>query len=187
MATQQQRFSSRLTTLISMAGLAIGLGNVWRFPYMMGQHGGSAFLLVYAVFMLALAAPALAAELSLGRATRRGPIAAFQAAFGPRLGRYIGLLALSAAFMATCYYSIVIANVFYSAWFAASSGFAETTLTLYETGLGRHGLQYGIAVLVILTCTVVVSRGLKKGIESANKVLMPIFALAAVYMVVATL
>ncbi len=187
MATQQQRFSSRLTTLISMAGLAIGLGNVWRFPYMMGQHGGSAFLLVYAVFMLALAAPALAAELSLGRATRRGPVAAFQAAFGPRLGRWIGLLALSAAFMATCYYSIVIANVFYSAWFAASSGFAEATLANYENGLGRHGLQYGIAVLVILTCTVVVSRGLKKGIESANKFLMPIFALAAVYLVVATL
>ena len=187
MATQEQRFSSRLTMLITMAGLAIGLGNVWRFPYMMGQHGGSAFLLVYAVFMIALAAPALAAEFSLGRATRRGPIAAFEAAFGPRWGRIVGLMALSAAFMATCYYSIVIGNVFFSAWFAGTTGFENATLEDYQAGLGRNGLQYGIAVVVVLLCTVVVSRGLKQGIEAANKVLMPLFGAAALYLVIATL
>jgi NSS family neurotransmitter:Na+ symporter len=187
MATSQARFSSRLAMLLTMAGLAVGLGNVWRFPYMMGQHGGSAFLLVYAVFMLVLAAPAFAAELSLGRSTRSGPVAAFQAAFGPRWGRLAGLLALSAAFVATCYYSVVIANVFYSAGFAAYTGFSTETLDRYGAGLGNNGLQLWIALVVVLACAVVVQRGLRRGIEAANKILMPLFGLATAYLVVVAL
>ncbi|MEE4174240.1 MAG: sodium-dependent transporter [Xanthomonadales bacterium] len=183
MAKSQPRFSSRFTTLLAMAGLAIGLGNVWRFPYMMGQHGGSAFLLVYAAFMLLLAAPAFAAELSLGRATRSGPVAAFQSAFGKRWGGLAGLLALSAAFVATCYYSVVIANVFYSAGFAARTGFSANTLEAYGTGLGNNGLQLWIALGVVLACAAVVHRGLRRGIETANKILMPLFGLATVYLV----
>lgn len=187
MTRQQQRFSSRLATLVTMAGLAIGLGNVWRFPYMMGQNGGSAFLLVYAVFMMALAAPALAAEFSLGRATRSGPVAAFQAAFGPRWGLLAGAMALSAAFMATCYYSVVIANVFYSAGFAAVHGFSDASLAAYNDGLGRNGLQLAIALGTIVACAVIVRRGLQGGIETANKILMPLFGLAALYLVFVTL
>ncbi len=170
-----------------MAGLAVGLGNVWRFPYMMGQNGGSAFLLVYAVFMLALAAPALAAEFSLGRATGAGPLAAFRAAFGPRMGLLAGGLGLLAAFMATCYYSIVIANVFYSAGFGAVAGFSEESLPAYAAGLGRDGLQLLIALGVLLACALVVRRGLRRGIEAANTLLMPLFGLAAVYLVVVAL
>ncbi len=187
MAAQRQRFSSRFATLLTMAGLAVGLGNVWRFPYMLGQHGGSAFLLVYTVFMLALAAPALAAEFSLGRATRSGPLAAFQAAFGPRLGLLAGSLGLLAAFMATCYYAIVIANVFFSAGFAATRGFTDASLADYGAGLSREGLQLMIGLGVVLACAAVVRQGLRRGIEAANKLLMPLFGAAAVYLVVATL
>lgn len=181
------RFSSRLATLLTMAGLAIGLGNVWRFPYMMGQHGGSAFLLVYAAFMLTLAAPALAAEFALGRATRAGPVAAFQAAFGRRWGLVAGGLALSGAFMATCYYSVVIANVFYSAGFAALHGFSEASRQAYETGLGADRLQLLIALGVVLACAGVVARGLRRGIEAANTLLLPLFGAAALYLVFVTL
>lgn len=187
MTHQQQRFSTRLATLVTMAGLAIGLGNVWRFPYMMGQNGGSAFLLVYALFMMLFAAPALAAELSLGRATRSGPVAAFRAAFGPRWGLLAGAMALLAVFMATCYYSVVIANVFYSAGFAAVHGFSNDGLDAYSAGLASNGLQLFIALAVVAACAIVVGRGLRGGIEMANKVLMPIFGLAALYLVFVTL
>ena len=74
-----------------MIGVAVGLGNVWRFPYMMGQNGGSAFLVVYLVFVLVFAIPAITAEWSLGRYTRHGPIGAMAIAFGP-FGRWIGYL-----------------------------------------------------------------------------------------------
>ena len=73
-----------------MVGVAIGLGNVWRFPYMMGKYGGSAFLLMYLVFALLIAVPAMSAEWALGRATRQGPIGAMAVAFGDRVGRPIG-------------------------------------------------------------------------------------------------
>lgn len=187
MAAHTTRFSSPLATLLTMAGLSIGLGNVWRFPYMMGQHGGSAFLLVYMCFMLLLAAPALMAEWTLGRATRRGPVAALQVALGPRLGAWLGLAFLFAAFMAACYYSVVIANVLYSAGFAAVRGFSAQTLSAYQQGLEMRGLQYLFALAMLLSCLWVVSRGLQRGIETANKALIPLFALGSLYLVAVTL
>ena len=119
MSIGKTRFSSHLATLMTMAGLAIGLGNVWRFPYMMGQHGGSAFLVIYIVFILLLAVPALSSEWALGRATRSGPIQAFRQAYGKRAGLYLGLAVMFGVFMALCYYSIVVANVIFSVWFSA--------------------------------------------------------------------
>ena len=148
MATQEQRFSTRLGTLLTMAGLAIGLGNVWRFPYMMGQHGGSAFLLVYCLFMLLLAVPALTSEWALGRSTRSGPVLAFRQAFGRRVGTAVALALLFSAFMAACYYSIVVANVLFSAGFAARHGFGDASQAAYAAGLARNGLQYLLALAV---------------------------------------
>jgi NSS family neurotransmitter:Na+ symporter len=187
MAAHSQRFSSSLTTLLSMAGLAIGLGNVWRFPYMMGQNGGSAFLMVYLLLMLLLAVPALMAEWTLGRATRQGPVAALQAAIGPRAGLLFGLAFLFATFMAACYYSVVIANVLFSSAFAAVHGFNAGSMGAYQQWLANPGLQYGFGLAMLLTCLWLVGRGLQKGIEAANKALVPFFALASLYLVVVTL
>lgn len=187
MAAHSQRFSGSVTTLLAMAGLAIGLGNVWRFPYMMGQHGGSAFLLVYLLLMLLLAAPALMAEWTLGRATRRGPVAALQAAIGQRLGLALGLAFLFATFMAACYYSIIIANVLFSAGFSLVHGFSSESMPAYQKGLDWKGLQYLLALIMLLSCVWVVGRGLQKGIEAANKALIPLFALASLYLVASTL
>ncbi len=182
-----QRFSSRLATLLTMAGLAIGLGNVWRFPYMMGQHGGSAFLIIYIFFMLLLAVPALAGEWSLGRAARQGPIAALRMAYGPRAGLALGLLIVSGVFMALSYYSIIVANVFYSVWFAARHGFSQAGIDQYQAGLADDGLQYLLALAVCLVSVWVVHRGLRRGIERANRLLVPLFAAIAVYLVAVAL
>ncbi len=130
MDLQKQRFSSKWTTLAIMAGLAIGLGNVWRFPYMMGAHGGSAFLFIYLVFMLLLAVPALSAEWSLGRSIRSGPIIAFKKAYGEKAGLYLGLFIMFGIFMALTYYTIVVANVLYSVWFAVRYGFSDSSVGL---------------------------------------------------------
>ena len=73
-------FSSTTGAVLAMAGVAIGLGNIWRFPYTMGESGGAAFLIVYVVIIVAFGIPALMAELALGRHTRRAPIGALQSA-----------------------------------------------------------------------------------------------------------
>src|SRR3546814_6704450 len=84
------RFSGRLAAWLSMVGVAIGLGNVWCFLYMMDQHGGSAFLLVSAALARLLAMPVLAAVWALGRALRAGPRLSLRAAFGHLGGVVIG-------------------------------------------------------------------------------------------------
>lgn len=183
MSAARAHFTSKLTTLLAMAAFAVGVGNVWRFPYMMGQNGGSAFLLIYLLFVLTLAVPALAAEWSLGRATQSGPVTAFRAAFGRRAGLPLGFLVLFATFMALSYYVIVVGNIVYSAWFAGWHGYQAGTLEAYRRGLDSNGTQFILAAALTAGSLWVVHRGLHKGIEAANGLLMPIFGVIALYMV----
>jgi len=117
------RFSGRLGMLLTVVGLAVGLGNVWRFPYMMGSYGGSAFLLVYLVFTLLLAVPALSAEWALGRALRAGPPDAYRMVLGKRLGLLIGAVLLITVLVADSYYLVVIAQVLITARWTEIPGF----------------------------------------------------------------
>jgi hypothetical protein len=73
----RETFTSRFGTLMTMIGVAVGLGNVWRFPYMVGKFGGAAFVVLYIIISLAIGVPGLMAEWALGRHTRRGPVGAF--------------------------------------------------------------------------------------------------------------
>ncbi len=84
----RQAFGSRLGMLATMIGVAVGLGNIWRFPYMVGKFGGASFVVVYVLAVLLLGIPVLMAEWALGRTTRRGPVGAF-AAVGLPGGRAI--------------------------------------------------------------------------------------------------
>ena len=83
----RQKFSSKYTSILTFIGVAVGLGNVWRFPYMMGEYGGSAFLIIYLLFTIFLAIPGLTAEWTLGRETGKGPIGALSSVFGKAWGR----------------------------------------------------------------------------------------------------
>ena len=139
----RELFSTRIATILTMIGVAVGLGNVWRFPYMMGQHGGSAFLVIYIVFVLIIAIPAITAEWSLGRYARHGPIGAMQLAFGP-MGRWIGYLLVSTVFIASTYYTVIVGNVAFSAFFAIASGFTPATIPVYEAQLGNGVLQASV-------------------------------------------
>ena len=181
------KFSSRLTTIFTMAGIAIGLGNVWRFPYMMGQHGGSAFLIIYLGFVLFLAVPAMSAEWSLGRATGAGPVAAYRAAFGKKTGLLVGLLLLFSIFMALSYYNIVVANIVYSIWFAAWQGFEPGTFVAYKDGLANNVTQYLLALVVTGSAIWIVHRGLRNGIERVNTLFIPVFVIIGIIMVVSVL
>ena len=176
-------FSNHFTTVLTMIGVAVGLGNVWRFPYMMGKYGGSAFLLVYLLFTLLFAVPALMAEMSLGRATRKGPVGAFKAALGERGGKWIGYLLLVTILVASSYYVVVIANVIFTTFFVGSYGFNQGTIPSYEAQLGNGWLQYGIAVLALLLTLWILQRGLKKGIEQVSRLFVPFFLVVIVYLI----
>ena len=185
--TPRQLFSSRTATVLSMIGVAVGLGNVWRFPYMMGRYGGSAFLCVYLAFTAFFAIPALMGELALGRATRKGPVGAFRAALGGRAGLPIGLLLLITVLVADSYYVVVIANVAYSLWAGAAHGFGPAALPALRAGLADGAIQYPIALALLAASLYVIHRGLRSGIERISKLFVPFFWLVAAVLIVGAL
>ena len=169
-----------------MVGVAVGLGNVWRFPYMMGQYGGSAFLVVYLVFVLVFAIPAVTAEWSLGRYTRHGPLGAMEHAFGP-FGRWIGYLLVLTVLIANSYYVVIVGNVAFSAIFALFTGFTPETIPLYAARLGNGTLQALVALLVIAAAIWIIHRGVAKGIERISKLFVPLFGVMIITLIVMAL
>jgi NSS family neurotransmitter:Na+ symporter len=183
---RRELFSSRFATILTMVGVAVGLGNVWRFPYMMGQYGGSAFLFVYLLFVLIFAIPAVTAEWSLGRYTRHGPLGAMERAFGP-FGRWIGCLLVITVLIANSYYVVIVGNVAFSAAFAIFTGFTPRTIPIYSASLGNGALQAIVALLVIVAAIWVIHRGISKGIERVSKLFVPLFGIMIVTLIIMAL
>jgi NSS family neurotransmitter:Na+ symporter len=175
-------FTSFLTTVLTLTGVAIGLGNVWRFPYMMGTYGGSAFLLVFIAMMLTIAVPALMCELALARSCQGATITVLRRSFGAP-GRALGYLLVIGVLCSGSYYTLVVGNVFYSAWFAITHGFSTGTLEQYSAGLRHPSLQFAVGLAVLWGSLLVIWRGLRRGIERVSESFVPFFFLVAIYLV----
>jgi NSS family neurotransmitter:Na+ symporter len=178
------RFSGRLTAIFTLAGVAIGLGNVWRFPYMMGQNGGSAFLLLYLLMMLMFAIPALSAEWALARHARQGTIGSFKLAFGSRLGLLLGVGLVLGIMMANSYYMVIIGNILYASAYSVGVGFSDQSAPRYFELLEDVNMQAGFAALVLIWGLAVIDRGLNRGIELISKLFVPMFGLVMIYLVI---
>jgi hypothetical protein len=181
---QRPLFAGHFTTIVTMVGISVGLGNVWRFPYMMGSYGGSAFLIVYLLLTVAFAIPAVMAEWGLGRATRHGPIGAFRAALGRRAGVVVGLMMMITILMAESYYLYVVANVAYSVGFSTFLGFAPEHIDRFQFNLSLAPLQYGTCLLLLAASYIVLRRGLNRGIASLSKIFVPFFLITMLLLIV---
>ena len=125
--------------VLATSGVAIGLGNVWRFPYMMAENGGAAFLVVYAIIVFTLGIPILMAEWALGRYARCGPAEAFRVVRMPGAPLWSVLLLITIT-MAASYYGVILAQVL--AWAVASAvalvnPAADSTTSVLTNHLGR--------------------------------------------------
>ncbi|HEU5220154.1 MAG TPA: sodium-dependent transporter, partial [Gemmatimonadales bacterium] len=174
----RETFGSRFGTVMTMIGVAVGLGNVWRFPYMVGKFGGAAFVLFYVLVAVLIGVPALMAEYALGRHTRRGTVGAF-AAGGFPFGRQVGWFFFCVVIAATGYYSAVIGWVLYYALGqgaqALGLGFDPSAILPPDHGFAARSflLQLGCTAAVILACALVLLKGLRAGIERASTLIMP--------------
>lgn len=121
----RETFSSRFGSLMTLIGVAVGLANVWRFPYMAGSFGGAAFVGLYLLFVFLLGIPAIMAEWTLGRATRRGPAGAFSAAGMPG-GRAVGLLLFITVFMAAFLSAVAASRCASTASSSIAAGLEES-------------------------------------------------------------
>ena len=173
--------------LLTMIGLAVGLGNVWRFPYMMGSYGGSAFLLTYLGFTLLLAVPALSAEWALGRATGAGPPDAYRRVFGNRFGWLLGGTLLVTVLVADSYYLVVIGQILITAVWSLGPGFGDGQLAAFRSTLGNGALQFGVAAGLLGLSLWIIDRGVRRGIEAASRWIVPGFVVVMAYLIAVAL
>ena len=175
---ERARFASRLGAILAMIGVAAGLGNIWRFPYMVGQFGGSAFVLLYLAFVFLIGAPALMAEWALGRRTRRGPVGAFARA-GLPLGGAVGWFFFFVMTMAAAYYTAVLGWVLFFGLNELARGVGLPThaaaILPPERGFDARSflLQAACTGVVILGCVGMIRLGVRAGIERASRFLVP--------------
>jgi NSS family neurotransmitter:Na+ symporter len=175
----RETFASRAGAIITMVGVALGLGNVWRFPYMVGRYGGAAFVLFYLLVVLVIGVPGLMAEWALGRHTRRGTVGAFARAGLPG-GRFAGWFFFVIVIAATAYYTNVIGWVLYHAVgevVRAGGGAVDASRILPpDSGIATQSLslQLVCTAAVTLSCVFVLLRGLRSGIERASRIVIPL-------------
>jgi len=185
---QRERLGSRLGFLLLSAGCAIGIGNVWKFPYMAGQYGGGAFVLIYLFFLIMLGVPVLAMEFSIGRASQKSPVKFYQELEKPGSKWHIhGYVSLLGNYLLLMFYTSVAGWLLQ--YFTGTAAGKFTGLdtagikAAYEGMLAKQGTLLVYVGITILLAVIVCSFGVKNGLERITKWMM--LALLAIMVVLA--
>ncbi len=183
------QWSSRWAFILAATGSAVGLGNIWKFPYITGAHGGGAFVLVYLVCITLVGIPIMIAEIMLGRRGRRSPINTMrhlaQEEGRSHFWRYLGWLGILAGFLILSYYSVIagwaLAYLVRTAAGVFTGLTADGVNSIFYTFVGDPEKLLAWHTLFMIMTMVVVSRGVRSGLEQAVRYLMPLlFALLIV-------
>ncbi len=177
-------FGGKLSVILVAAGSAIGLGALWRFPYIAGKHGGAAFVLVFLLSVLAVGIPAMLAEFAIGRKTRQNAVGAFRSI--SKRWSWLGYCGVICALFISGYYYLIAGWSLEYLVNSATGGLYNSALPFTEQFKEFQGswrpLIYG--VIFILMTHLIVSRGVEKGIEKASKVMMPLLFVILIIMAV---
>lgn len=175
---KRESFKSRLGFLLVSAGCAIGIGNVWRFPYVVGQNGGGLFVLFYLIFLVAMGLPVLTMELAVGRASRKSAVQAYETLEKPGSKWHLhGWVAIFGCYVLMMYYTTVsgwMLTYFYKFLIGTfQAGMDADTVGSVFTDLLADPIQMGFwMVVTVLAGFLVCSRGLQNGLEKGSKIMM---------------
>lgn len=187
MKSERASFGSKLGIILATAGSAVGLGNVWRFPYMSGEYGGGAFILIYIGCVLLLGIPCMVSEFVIGRRAASNTARAYGILSGGRPWMLVGLLGVITGFMIAGYYAVV------SGWclhyiYASVSGQLHGSpefFTGYFDAFEKDPLKPVFWALVFMLVThLIIIRGIRGGIEKASKFMMPVLFVLLIVIVV---
>ena len=183
----REHFASRLGFVLAAAGSAIGLGNIWKFPFITGQNGGGAFLVIYICFVFTIGMAVMLAEFTLGRATQRNPVGAFRALKGGAWPS-VGGLGVAAGFIILSFYSVVGGWTLAYALKVLTGGLASGDPKQLGAAFGEFisapgGVIAAHTAFMTLTVAIVVG-GIRGGIERAARLLMPALAVLIVVLAV---
>ncbi|MFQ3214472.1 MAG: NSS family neurotransmitter:Na+ symporter [Marivirga sp.] len=177
-------FSSKIGFILAAAGSAVGLGNIWKFPFEVGEGGGAAFVFVYLIFCFLLCFPVMVTEIAMGRKTAKNPVGAFNS-LGYRRWNFIGKIGILSGFLILSFYNVVAGWAFgyfiemLSGNFAVGSQFSEYIKDVFKVG--------GYAILFMAATAFIVSKGVSGGIEKASKILMPTLLIMIIGLVIYSL
>ena len=176
--TSRESFSSSFGILVALAGSAVGLGNLWRFPYLVGENGGAAFILIYLAFVLLLGIPLLLSEFIIGRRSQASARQAFKILAPDGHWGFTGLLAVICCTLILSFYSVVggwgIEYFVKAVKFDFTNASDETLSSMFSTfSSSTWAPLICHTVFLAVTAGIVIS-GVKKGIESFSKIMMPV-------------
>ncbi len=175
-------FTSQFGAIAAAAGSAIGLGNIWRFPYVTGENGGGAFLLIYLLAVLIIGIPAMLSELLIGRNTQKNPVGAFKKLKPSQPWYLIGSIGIITAFIILAFYSTIAGWTMHYIYLSITNAFSGKDINqindIYQNFIKSPTLPIFWQLIFMFLTTIIVLMGIEKGIEKYTKILMPLlFAL----------
>ena len=186
---EREKLGSRLGFILLSAGCAIGVGNVWKFPWMAGQYGGGAFVLIYLIFLVVLGLPVMTMEFSLGRASQSSPVMLYQKLQKPGQKWHLhGYAALIANFLLMMFYSSVTGWILYYFVSFISGNMTgitnEQSQSLFGSMLSSPAVTVGFMAIVVVLGFLILSVGLQNGVERVTKYMMILLLLLMVVLAV---
>jgi NSS family neurotransmitter:Na+ symporter len=189
----RERWSSRFGFVMATAGFAVGLGNIWRFPYLAGENGGAAFLIVYLAFATLIGIPLMTSEISLGRKSQLSPIAGMGKLTGKATSPWnlIGWMGVTTALLIQSYYIMLVAWIVGYLVMMATGQFAgaspEQIQSVYSAFVSRPLPVLGYSLLLVTLLGIVLARGLTRGVERVAKIAMPLLLVLLLLLVLRSL
>ena len=186
---ERASFSSKLGIILATAGSAVGLGNIWRFPYMTGQNGGAVFIMIYVLCVLLLGIPCMVSEFIIGRHGQANTARSFRKMSGGSPWMLIGYMGVLTGFLISSYYAVVSGWCLEYMWaslLGKLNGDPEYINTYFAT-FSQDPVKPIFWTLIILLATyLIVENGVRDGIERASKLLMPVLFILLLVIVVAS-
>lgn len=175
----RDNFGSRFGALVAMAGSAVGLGNLWRFPFLVGENGGAAFIIIYIALSFLICLPIFVSEFVIGRRSQKNAFAAFRDLSGGSNWKWIGLFTIIVPLIVLSYYSVIggwsIDYLLKSATFSFTSGTSQTAMsTMFGDFVSNPWMPLVAHTAFLLITALIVVIGIKDGIEKFSKVMMPL-------------
>ena len=176
---KRDSFGSRFGALVAMAGSAVGLGNLWRFPYLVGENGGAAFIIVYIIMVFVLCLPIFISEFVVGRRSQQNAYAAFRDLSGGSAWKWVGMFTVVVPLIVLSYYSVIggwsVEYLLKSMTFTFTDGDTRTTMgTMFTDFVSSTWMPIIMHTAFLLATTIIVMVGIKDGIEKFSKVMMPL-------------
>ena len=170
-------FGSRFGALVAMAGSAVGLGNLWRFPYLVGENGGAAFIIIYILLSFLICLPIFISEFVIGRRSQKNAYAAFRDLSGGSAWRWVGLFTIIVPLVVLSYYSVIggwsVEYLLKSVTFAFESASQSAMSTMFSDFVSSTWGPLLVHTGFLMVTTLIVVVGIKDGIENFSKVMMP--------------